>query len=328
MSGALAGVRICTMGLIVSFGIQDTSIAENEMTQATQRGTTSFRLQSNLIIIDVEVNGQAAEFLLDTGAASTVLTREFADRLGLQEADRGAGAGAGGIVRLSIVRVDAITVAGITDRAIACPVMDITEVRNHVGQNVDGILGFDFFGTGSLHIDYVGRKVTFERPSGSASADNVAISGNVVRLPRFGIEFTLPLEGWNATIDTPLPSIPVILHGPDDTKITVSEMMVHGMSVATMRATLDASVAAQVEGFERVEAHESRRAGQNAYAIRYLGTDNGTRRKYVTEAILFDAGLLVMTCDAPLDSFSRVAPDIEATLASLRRFGSSSRVPD
>lgn len=289
------------------------------MKPAYQRGTTSIRLQSNLTIVDVEVNGHPAEFLLDTGASSSVLTQEFADRLGLEEADRGAGAGAGGTVRMSIVRVDALTVAGITQRDIACPVMDISEVRNHVGQNVVGILGFDFFGTGSLHIDYVGREVTFERPCGPDAPLRAVMAGRTVRLPRFDVEFTLPPAGWHATVDTPLPSIPVILNGPLDAKITASEIPAQGMLLATVRASMDASVAAQVEDFERLASHETRRAGQDAYTIEYLGTAGGTRRKFVTTAILFDAGLLVVTCEAPLDSFSQVVPDIEAVLGSVRK---------
>lgn len=221
---------------------------------------------------------------------------------------------------ISIVRVESITVAGMTDRDVACPVLDIREVKAHVGGNIDGILGFDFFGSGSLHIDYAGRKVRFERPvvHGSFAA---ILSGRNVRLPRFAVELTLPSDDWRADTATLLPTIPIILTGPKQVKVTVSEVVAHGMTITSVQASLDSSIAAQVQDFERLEAREVRRAGQQAYRLQYLGTEENQRRAYIMEAILFDKGLLVFTCEAPVDASANTAPALESLVASLRQIG-------
>ncbi|MCG3130564.1 MAG: hypothetical protein FLDDKLPJ_01329 [Phycisphaerae bacterium] len=290
------------------------------MKETTERGTTGFTLQSNLIVVDVVVNGVGGQFLLDTGAAGTVLTKEFAERLKLEEVDRSAGAGAGGTVRMSIVRVDSITVAGITDRAIACPVMDIADVRAHVGSNIDGILGFDFFGSGTLHVDYPARRVTLERPARRGSAEPFVVTGGVVRLNEFGLEVPVASKGWTTTTDTPLPTIPAIFKGPAGAEIAVSIMSINGLGVASMKASLDASVAAQVEDFERFGSADVQRAGRPGYRIEYVGTHKGKRLRFATEAILFENGLVVLTCEAPVEAFAQVAADFELVLSSLRAY--------
>lgn len=282
-----------------------------------EKGATSFTLQSNLIVVDVTVNGRPAQFLLDTGASSTVLTRELADKLKLKEADRSAGAGAGGTIAISMVKVDSIAVAGITQRDFACPVMEMREVRTHVGQNIEGILGFDFFGSGSLLINYPGRQVTFER-STVREASGAMLAGNSILLLRFKVELTLPAETWRASTDTSLPSMTATIMGPDGATMTASEVLAHGMSMATIKASMDASVAAQVQDFELIETRNVNRAGRNAYRIHYRGKDDGRACTFVTEAIQFESGLLVLTAQVPDESFSNAVAAIESIFSSVR----------
>ncbi len=288
------------------------------MQQNMEKKTSSFVLQANLIIIEVQINGVEAQFILDTGAGASVLTKEFADRLGLKEMDRSAGAGAGGAVEMSIVRLETLSVAGITDRNVSCPVMDISAVRAQVGENIDGVLGFDFFGTGSLHIDYPNRRVTFERPI-RVESNGAVIIDETIRLPRFSVELTIPSSGWQATTDTPLSMIPVIVTGPGDSKITVMEAQSHGLSVATMKVSIDASVAAQVGDYKkRGDARDVKRVDRPAHRLEYYGTADGVSKRFISEAVLFETGLLILTCEAPVDSFENDASAMESVLSSLR----------
>ena len=287
------------------------------MTEMTDRATCEFSLQGNHIVLDVAVNGVPGRFLLDTGAAATLLAQAFADRVGLQAADRSGGFGAGGDLTLTIVRVDSLSVAGIVDRDVACMVMDLGELGTRIGTEIHGVLGFDFFGTGTLHIDYPARRVDFERPRVTKPRHDAEIDGRLVRLPHLGVELTLPAGDWSATTDTPLPTVPVVMTGPKGAKVTVSEVEIEGLTVAAMRASMDASVKAQVDRFERLAARDVESAGRPAYRLDYRGTKEGVRQRLIALALVFDRGLLVFSCEAPEESFADAGPAIEAILESV-----------
>jgi Aspartyl protease len=287
------------------------------MTQTHDRGTCEFSLQGNLILIEVAVNDVPGRFLLDTGAGVTLLAQALADRLGLKAADKSAGFGAGGDVTLTIVPVDSLSVAGIVDRDVACMVMDLGELGTRIGTAIDGVLGFDFFGTGILHIDYPARRVAIERPRVAEPRRSAAIDGRIVRIPHLGIELAVPARDWSATTDTPLPTIPVILNGPRGAKVTVSEIKAQGLSVAAMKASMDASAKAQVDGFERLASRDVESTGRPAYRLDYRGTREGVRQRVVALAVLLDGRWAALTCEAPEESFTDVAPAIEATLESV-----------
>ena len=288
------------------------------MTQIQDRGTCEFSLQGNLILIDVAVNDVPGRFLLDTGAGVTLLAQALADRLGLKAADKSAGFGAGGDVALTIVRVDSLSVAGIVDRDVACMVMDLGELGTRIGTTIDGVLGFDFFGTGILHIDYPARRVAIERPRVADSRRSAAVDGRFVRIPDLGIELALPAGEWSATRDTPLPTIPVILNGPRGAKVTVSEIRAQGLSVAAMKASMDAAAKAQVDGFERLASRDIESTGRPAYRLDYRGTSEGVRQRVVALAVLLDRSWVVLMCEGPEESFTEVAPAIEAILESVQ----------
>jgi hypothetical protein len=288
------------------------------MTQLQDRGTCQFSLQGNLVLVDVAVNDVPGRFLLDTGAGVTLLGQAFADRLGLKAADRSAGFGAGGDVALTIVRVESLSVAGLVDRDVSCMVMDLGELGTRIGTAIDGVLGFDFFGTGILHIDYPARRVTIERPRVAAPHPSAAIDGRILRIPHLGIELSLPERDWSATKDTPLPTMPVMMTGPGGAKVTVSEIKAQGLSVAAMKASMDASAKAQVDGFERLASRDVESTGRPAYRLDYRGTREGIRQRLVALAVLLEESWVVLGCEAPEESFADAAPAMEAMLESVQ----------
>src|SRR4030095_16835206 len=97
-----------------------------------------------------------------------------------------------GDVALTIVRVDSLSLAGIIDRDVSCMVMDLGELGTRIGTVIDGVLGFDFFGSGIRHIDYPARRVAIERPRVTAPRRSAAIDGRIVRIPHLGSELLLP----------------------------------------------------------------------------------------------------------------------------------------
>jgi aspartyl protease family protein len=71
------------------------------------------------------VNGTPVDFVVDTGATDMVLSREDAARIGLDPGDlayTGIASTANGQVRTARVRLDEVSLGGITDRGVTASV--------------------------------------------------------------------------------------------------------------------------------------------------------------------------------------------------------------
>ena len=75
--------------------------------------------------LTVEVNGREVDFVVDTGATDIVLTREDAERLGIDTGSlsyRGLAGTANGMVRTARVSLDRVRLGGVTDRNVGAVV--------------------------------------------------------------------------------------------------------------------------------------------------------------------------------------------------------------
>ncbi len=75
--------------------------------------------------LTLQVNGTPVDFVVDTGATDMVLSREDAARIGLDPGDlayTGIASTANGQVRTARVRLDEVSLGGITDRGVTASV--------------------------------------------------------------------------------------------------------------------------------------------------------------------------------------------------------------
>src|SRR5437763_2678926 len=83
-------------------------------TLSSKSSTVHFRLAGGaqpLILLPVEVNEQGPfEFILDTGAGTSLLSAELAEKLQVKVLGSKQGQTAGGAVSVSLAKVDSITV--------------------------------------------------------------------------------------------------------------------------------------------------------------------------------------------------------------------------
>ena len=78
---------------------------------------------------DAQVNGTTIRFLIDTGASMVVLTRQDAQRAGIQlPSERAMAMGVGGPIEVIPVTLDRITVGGIEARRVEAAIADETPV--------------------------------------------------------------------------------------------------------------------------------------------------------------------------------------------------------
>ena len=123
--------------------------------------TVDFRLEKEKVIVRAKVNGSAAQdFVVDTGAESTVLTRPTVQRLGIAPITYTLSAGVGdiGLRGLQLSRVDSLEIGTLKLRNIPVLVKSpaLRDVPTRETESLSPLaLGF------SMTIDYKTHKLTF-----------------------------------------------------------------------------------------------------------------------------------------------------------------------
>jgi predicted aspartyl protease len=128
-----------------------------------QTYTMDFRLEKEKIIVRAKVNGSSAQdFVVDTGAESTVITRPTLQRLGITPVTYTLSAGVGdiGLRGLQLARIDSLELGTLKLRNVPCLVKSppLRDVPTRETESLSPLaLGF------SMTIDYKTHKLTFGR---------------------------------------------------------------------------------------------------------------------------------------------------------------------
>src|SRR5436190_1420690 len=126
-----------------------------------QTYTVDFRLEKEKIIVRAKVNGSSAQdFVVDTGAESTVLTRPTVQRLGITPVTYTLSAGVGdiGLRGLQLARIDSLELGTMKLRNVPCLIKSppLRDVPSRETESLSPLaLGF------SMTIDYKAHKLTF-----------------------------------------------------------------------------------------------------------------------------------------------------------------------
>ena len=142
-----------------------------------QTYTIDFRLVNDKVVVRAKVNdGSFQDFVVDTGAENTILSRPTAQRLGITPITYTLSAGVGdvGLRGLQLARINSLELGPLKLRNVPCLVKD-PPLRNLPSKEAESLsplaLGF------SMVIDYQTRKITFGK-----------------HLPAEPADFTLPLR--------------------------------------------------------------------------------------------------------------------------------------
>jgi predicted aspartyl protease len=126
-----------------------------------QTYTVDFRLEKEKIIVRAKVNGSAPQdFVVDTGAESTVITRPTMQKLGITPITYTLSAGVGdiGLRGLQLARIDSLELGTLRLRNVPCLVKSppLRDVPTRETESLSPLaLGF------SMAIDYKTHKLTF-----------------------------------------------------------------------------------------------------------------------------------------------------------------------
>src|SRR5688500_2989167 len=118
-----------------------------------------------LILLPVLVNGQGPfEFILDTGAGTSLLSSDLANQLGVKIIGAKEGQSAGGKVSVALARVDTLAVGETRLSDIDVGIVDLSQIGKTVGARIDGDLGYNFLRHFRITIDYRNLEIRFDDP--------------------------------------------------------------------------------------------------------------------------------------------------------------------
>jgi hypothetical protein len=127
-------------------------------------------IYNNLIVVPVVLNGALPlKFILDTGVRTAILTEKtFSDILNLSYSRKYTISGPGGeqIIDAYITNNVSLELPGVSGRGHALLVLgqDYLELRNYLGTDVHGILGYELFSRFIIQVDYDKKLLTFMLP--------------------------------------------------------------------------------------------------------------------------------------------------------------------
>ncbi len=141
------------------------------MTAATlspRSAKVKFRLTGGaqpLILLPVQVNGSGPfEFILDTGAGTSLLSSDLAKQLEMKIVGSKEGQSAGGKVAVSLAKTDSLAVGEAKLQDVDVGVVDLAHIGKTIGAKVDGDLGYNFLKQFRLTIDYCNCEVRLDDP--------------------------------------------------------------------------------------------------------------------------------------------------------------------
>ncbi|HET7180344.1 MAG TPA: aspartyl protease family protein [Chryseosolibacter sp.] len=127
-------------------------------------------IYNNLIVVPVILNGALPlKFILDTGVRTAILTEKtFSDILNLSYSRKYTISGPGGeqLIDAYITNNVSLELPGVLGRGHALLVLgqDYLELRNYLGTDVHGILGYELFSRFIVKVDYEKKVLTLMQP--------------------------------------------------------------------------------------------------------------------------------------------------------------------
>jgi predicted aspartyl protease len=162
--------------------------AQLHFTNAAHQAVIPVEVYAQHIFVPVRVNGtDTAWFFLDSGAGTSVVTKAWADKIGLASAGAMRAVGAAGATSLALAKNVVLGLPGVELALPSVTVLDATALPQ-LGRNWDGLLGYDVLSRLVVRIDYERKEVTIIDPAtfvpaGHAAALPVTFLGNWPLVP-------------------------------------------------------------------------------------------------------------------------------------------------
>jgi len=140
----------------------------NTATLSPSSARLNFRLAGGaqpLILLPVKINGAGPfDFILDTGAGTSLVSSELGHTLGIKVVGSKEGQSAGGAVSVSLARLDTLEVGSAKLNDVDVGLVDLSHIGKTVGAKIDGDLGYNFLKYFRITLDYRKNEIRFDDP--------------------------------------------------------------------------------------------------------------------------------------------------------------------
>jgi predicted aspartyl protease len=134
-----------------------------------------FRTFHNLMLVDVAVNGgEPRPFILDTGASGTVVDAAAVEVDPAAKRGTSTLRGTGGEMEADLVKLDSLALGNARLLGATVTRADLAPLRDMLGADMAGVLGYDFLRHFVVKVDYENSLVTFYEPTSFAEPAGVA----------------------------------------------------------------------------------------------------------------------------------------------------------
>ena len=164
---------MAALAILISISLSAQEVPYNlgfRLMDGRKKSVIPFQVHNNLIIVPVTINEWLPlKFILDTGVRTSILTeRIFSDILNLKYSRKKTIIGAGGqkLVDAYIAPGVTIEMGGVKGEGHAMLVLqdDLLQLRNYLGTEVHGVLGYELFSRFIVEIDYMRRVLIIRDP--------------------------------------------------------------------------------------------------------------------------------------------------------------------
>ncbi len=159
-------IKILLLFLFISQGfVAQSQFIGYRIDSSETKSVFPFEFINNLVIVPVVLNDSVQmKFILDTGLRTTLLTEGNEHQLDVafNRTVKISGLGSLGNITAFVASNVKLQLPGITGRGQTLIVLgeDYLDLQSHIGQEVHGVLGYDFFSHFVVKIDYGSKKIT------------------------------------------------------------------------------------------------------------------------------------------------------------------------
>lgn len=118
-----------------------------------------------LILLPTRVNGAGPfDFILDTGAGTSLLSAELAQQLNIKILGTKEGQSAGGKISVSLAKVESLALGQAKIEDVEVGIVDLGHIAKTIGTKIDGDVGYNFLKHFRVTIDYQTGEIRFDDP--------------------------------------------------------------------------------------------------------------------------------------------------------------------